>query len=160
LGRAASQGVANPPTFHVMDAEALEFPDNSFNLIYSAGCLHHVDLDRTYKELHRVLKPGGRVICNESLAHNPVFHWYRKHTPHLRTPWEVPHILRVRDIRRARQYFDSIDIQFHYFFCLLAVPLRRSSLFGPVLSVLEAVDAVLLRVPGVQLLAWQSTFEL
>ena len=107
-----------------------------------------------------VFKPGGRVICNESLAHNPVFHWYRKHTPHLRTPWEVPHILRVRDIRRASQYFDSIDIQFHYFFCLLAVPLRRSSLFGPVLSVLEAVDTVLLRVPGVQLLAWQSTFEL
>lgn len=160
LAREASLGLPNPPVFQVMDAEALEFPKNhSTRSTYTAGCLHHVDLDRTYRELHRVLKPSGRIICNESLAHNPIFHLYRKRTPHLRTPWEVPHILRVGDIRRAGKYFESIDIRFHYFFSLLAVPLRRTPVFGPVLTMLEAADALLLSIPGVQLLAWQSTFE-
>lgn len=160
LAREASRGLASPPEFRVMDAENLDFPDNTFDLIYAAGCLHHVDLDRTFQELHRVLKPGGRIMCNEALAHNPVFHWYRKATPHLRTPWEVPHILRVPDILKARRYFGEIDLRFHYLFCLAAVPFRRTALFGPFLSVLELVDRAVLSIPGVRRLAWQSTFEL
>jgi len=160
LAREASTDLPNPPVFQVMDAEAMQFPDNHFDAIYAAGCLHHLDLDRTYKELHRVLKPNGRIICNESLAHNPVFQTYRKRTPRLRTPWEVPHILRVGDIQRASQYFESVDIHFHYLTSLLAVPLRHTPVFKPVLTILEAIDSVLLRIPGLQLMAWQSTFEL
>ena len=160
LAREAAKDLPNPPQFQVMDAENLAFPDNTFDVIYAAGCLHHVDLDRTFKELHRVLKPGGRIMCNEALAHNPVFHYYRKATPHLRTPWEVPHILRVPDILKARHYFGSIDIQFHYLFCLIAVPFRRTAVFKPMLAWLEIIDRVVLSIPGVRRLAWQSTFEL
>jgi len=143
-----------------MDAENLSFPDNTFDVIYAAGCLHHVDLDRTFKELHRVLKPEGRIMCNEALAHNPVFHLYRKLTPKLRTPWEVPHILHVSDIMKADRYFSKIDVRFHYLTCLLAVPFRRTPVFNAVLTVLEKIDGMLLSVPGLRRLAWQSTFEL
>jgi len=160
LAREAANDLPNPPEFKVMDAENLSFPDNTFDVIYAAGCLHHVDLDRTFKELHRVLKPEGRIMCNEALAHNPVFHLYRKLTPKLRTPWEVPHILHVSDIMKADRYFSKIDVRFHYLTCLLAVPFRRTPVFNAVLTVLEKIDGMLLSVPGLRRLAWQSTFEL
>jgi len=160
IARRACSHLPKPPTFVVGDAEALAFPDNYFDAILVSGCLHHLDLDKAYRELHRVLKPTGRIMCNEALAHNPIFHLYRKMTPKLRTPWEVPHILRMRGIRRANDYFDANDIQFHYLFSLLAVPFRRTRIFNSLLRAFELADHVTLSIPGLRLMAWQTTFEL
>lgn len=42
------------------DAEALPFPDESFDIVYSWGVLHHSpDTARAINEVHRVLRPGG-----------------------------------------------------------------------------------------------------
>jgi ubiquinone/menaquinone biosynthesis C-methylase UbiE len=44
------------------DARSLPYPSSSFDLAYSFGVLLLVpDLDRAVQEIHRVLKPGGRV---------------------------------------------------------------------------------------------------
>jgi SAM-dependent methyltransferase len=49
--------------FRVADAENLDFADESFDLIYSHGVLHHTpDTARAVHEIHRVLRPGGRAI--------------------------------------------------------------------------------------------------
>jgi SAM-dependent methyltransferase/tetratricopeptide (TPR) repeat protein len=46
-----------------MDMTQIEFPDNSFDFIWSCCAIEHVnnfrDLHRVYQEIHRVLKPGG-----------------------------------------------------------------------------------------------------
>jgi SAM-dependent methyltransferase len=160
VARRTCAHIANPPNFVVGDAEALAFPDSYFDAILVSGCLHHLDLEKAYRELHRVLKPNGRIMCNEAMAHNPIFHFYRKLTPKLRTPWEVPHILRMRDIRKADNFFEGNDVHFHYLFSLFAVPFRRTRFFLPMLNVLELVDRIALSIPGFRLMAWQTTFEL
>jgi ubiquinone/menaquinone biosynthesis C-methylase UbiE len=52
-----------PGTFRVTDAERLDFPDNSFDLVYSHGVLHHTpDTAAAIREIHRVLRPGGKAV--------------------------------------------------------------------------------------------------
>lgn len=46
------------------DAKKLNFADNYFDCVYSYGVLHHIpDIEKALEEIHRVLKPGGKVMA-------------------------------------------------------------------------------------------------
>jgi len=48
--------------FAISDAEHLPFADQSFDVIYSNGVLHHTpDTAGAVREVHRVLRPGGQA---------------------------------------------------------------------------------------------------
>jgi len=52
------------------DAENLPFPDNTFDIVYSYGVLHHSpDTAQCLREACRVLKPGGQALI--MLYHHP-----------------------------------------------------------------------------------------
>jgi len=52
-----------PGEFRTADAENLPFADASFDLVYSHGVLHHTpDTAKAVREIHRVLRPGGRAM--------------------------------------------------------------------------------------------------
>ncbi len=157
---AQQEGLASQITFEVRDAEETKFPDNSFDLISEYGSLHHLELDRAFAELARILRPEGKIICNEVLGHNPIIQLYRRVTPRLRTPWEVDHILKKKDFALAKKYFNKVEPRFFHLATLLAVPFRRSRLFEPVLSALEAIDGTLLKLPFFRWQAWQVVFVL
>jgi ubiquinone/menaquinone biosynthesis C-methylase UbiE len=45
------------------DAESLPFEDEAFDTVVSFGVLHHTpDTEKAVSEVHRVLKPGGRLL--------------------------------------------------------------------------------------------------
>lgn len=45
------------------DMDVLPFKDGTFDIIFAAAAIHHSsDLEKTFKEFKRVLKPGGRLI--------------------------------------------------------------------------------------------------
>lgn len=155
-----TEGYAKQSRMQVMDAEKLAFADQTFDVIVCSGVLHHLDLNRAYPELARVLKPTGKILCVEAVGHNPIIRMYRKLTPHLRTSWEVDHILKRKDLVNARSYFDEVDVRFFHLCTILTTPLRRSPIFGTALTLAEMMDSVLLRIPGLQWMAWQMVFEL
>ncbi|HEY6793312.1 MAG TPA: class I SAM-dependent methyltransferase [Kineosporiaceae bacterium] len=43
---------------------SIPWPDNSFDVVFSHGVLHHVpDIRTAQAEIHRVLQPGGRLVA-------------------------------------------------------------------------------------------------
>jgi SAM-dependent methyltransferase len=59
----AGQPSSDVLSFRQMDAERLEFPDGSFDVVLSLFALLHFPepLD-AIREMHRVLRPGGRIV--------------------------------------------------------------------------------------------------
>jgi len=63
LARKRFETFGIPGKFQTADAEQLQFEDNSFDLVYSHGVLHHTpDTAKAIREVHRVLRPGGRAM--------------------------------------------------------------------------------------------------
>ena len=59
------------------DAETLPFEDDSFDVVYSNGVLHHTPNTRdVVREIHRVLRPGGLAIVM-MYAENSWHYWGR-----------------------------------------------------------------------------------
>ena len=74
-----------------MNAIALDCPDNTFDIVYAANLLHHLpDPEAVIKEMHRVLKPGGKACFWEPLKHNPIINVYRRMATSVRTEDETP----------------------------------------------------------------------
>lgn len=59
------QGVGKRTTFLCADAEQVEFPDQSFDVVWSIECTEHLfDKTRFFQRAARWLRPGGRLaIC-------------------------------------------------------------------------------------------------
>jgi ubiquinone/menaquinone biosynthesis C-methylase UbiE len=153
-------GVSGHCRFVTMDGENMTFADNTFDLGVEYGALHHVELDKALSELSRVLKPSGEMICVEALRHNPLIHWYRRRTPHLRTEWEVDHILGVESLDIMRKYFDKVEVRFFHLTALALVPLRKTFLFRFLLPVFNLIDSILLSNQFIGKYGWIMIVEL
>jgi ubiquinone/menaquinone biosynthesis C-methylase UbiE len=117
LGKGIQLGVEKD--FHInhilMDANNLTFKDNSFDIVFGGAILHHLDIEKTLHHIHRVLKPGGKIVFLEPLKINPLYKIYRKWNPKERTPDE--HALVSSDFRIIKEKFTFN----HYFFDFFTV---------------------------------------
>lgn len=156
---AIEAGVEGNVTYHVMDAETLEFPDGSFDRICGVGIIHHLDMERALREIRRVLRPGGRAVFHEPLGHNPLINRYRRRTPDIRTPDEHP-LLRA-DLAMIAEGFSRATYRYFHLTSLALVPLRDTPFFKPLLAVAEGIDkAVMAVVPPLRGWAWYCVMEL
>ncbi|SVD99708.1 uncharacterized protein METZ01_LOCUS452562, partial [marine metagenome] len=68
-------------------------------------------------------------------------------------------ILGVPEIMLGKKYFESVSIRFFHLFALAAVPFRKTFFFSFLLSLLEGLDNIVLRIPYIQRLAWVGVIE-
>jgi SAM-dependent methyltransferase len=156
---AAAEAVPGSVSFEVMNAEKLVFGDDEFDLVCGQAILHHLDLERTFAEVVRTLKPDGRAVFIEPLGHNPLINLYRSLTPALRTPDERP--LVARDLELAGRYFADARFQFFHLTSFAAVPFVRFAWFQTLARRLEALDyRVLRRFPSLGKYAWRVVLDL
>jgi ubiquinone/menaquinone biosynthesis C-methylase UbiE len=104
--RAAALGV--DVHFMQQNAESTNFPDGSFDVVYSYIMLHEtssVALPRIFKECHRLLRPGGLMIHSDA----PQFDEIDPYTASLRD-WDItcnhePFMDRVFDLNIEELYY-------------------------------------------------------
>jgi ubiquinone/menaquinone biosynthesis C-methylase UbiE len=87
------------PDLRVSDAEHLPFPDNTFDIVYSYGVMHHSpDTPRCVREAWRVVKPGGALRI--MIYHHPSLTGYML--------WLRYGFLRGKSVRQSvRDYLES-----------------------------------------------------
>jgi 2-polyprenyl-3-methyl-5-hydroxy-6-metoxy-1,4-benzoquinol methylase len=72
------------PTWALSTTGQLPFADRSFDIVTALCVLHHVmpaDRPVEWREIARVLRPGGRCYVYEHNPYNPLTQWVVWHTP-------------------------------------------------------------------------------
>ncbi len=157
--QAVDEGLGDSTSFAVMDAEDLDFPDDSFDLICGGGILHHIDLAKGYSEIARTLRPGGRAVFLEALGHNPLINAYRNRTPEQRT--EDEHPLVMNDVAYAHEFFGEVDCRFFNLATIAAFPFARMPGFDSLVGGLDRIDqAAFRRLPRLRKHAWMLAVEM
>jgi ubiquinone/menaquinone biosynthesis C-methylase UbiE len=156
---AAQEGVADKIHLKIDNAEALSYEENTFDVVAGGGILHHLELDAVFREIHRVLKPGGKAFFLEPLGHNPLINLYRKRTPEKRTPDEHP--LLVSELSMHTSRFSQVKGEYFYFLALLAFPfmviMKSPFLFKKSLDILCKADDYFLRFfPPLRRYCWST----
>jgi ubiquinone/menaquinone biosynthesis C-methylase UbiE len=98
-------------------ADALPFPDGTFDIVHAANLLHHVNIAATLKEAHRVLKDGGVAVFWDPIAHNPLINIYRRIATDVRTADEHP--IRFSELQLYREQFSEVKYECFWFLTLL-----------------------------------------
>ena len=147
-------------SFVEMDGEEMSFENNTFDIAVEYGALHHVDLDKALSELSRVIKRGGKMLCIEALRHNFLIHNYRKRTPHLRTEWEVEHILGVESFEVMKKYFKTVNVKYFHLLSLALVPFRKTFIFPILYPIFDFIDNLILSSKFIGKYGWIMIVEL
>ena len=170
LKLAAANGVSIEG--HTANAMALDFADNTFDIVYASNLLHHIpDPKIALKEMHRVLKPGGKACFWDPLKHNPVINVYRRMATEVRTDDEMP--LDINIIKVVKSLFSQVSYDtfwlaslwiFLRFYLIEKVDPNKERYWkkiiieyerlNPTYRRLETIDQSLKRIPLMKRLAW------
>jgi len=151
---------------------ALDAPDNTYDIVYAANLLHHLpDPIAAIREMHRVLKPGGKACFWDPLKHNPVINVYRRMATEVRTEDETP--LDINIVKPVSSLFSSVTYDtfwlatlwiFLRFYLIERVDpnkerywkkiISESERLEPSYTRLERLDALVKRLPFVKRFAW------
>ena len=146
--------------FIKMDCENLEFPNQSFNVIFNSGTFSSIDLNKALPKLAKVLRRDGFLIGAETFAHNPFANLKRRlnKVAGRRTEWAAGHILKMKDFKSAGDFFNKIEVHYFHLVSWLAFPFLRFSGGKLLLKLFELIDRILLKAPFLRRYAFKVVF--
>ena len=152
----------NKIEFLKMDCEKMNFPDNTFDIIFDGGTFSSLDLKKVYTELDRVLKPTGHLLGIETFGHNPFTNLKRRinKLSGKRTEWASEHIYKMEDLKEAKKYFDCVEAHFFHLFSWTVFPLLSLPGGKILLKWLELVDNAMLKITFFKKYAFKVVFVL
>lgn len=143
-------------TFHQQSVDNLRYDSEEFEIVLCNAVLHHIwKYEGALDELHRVLAPGGRLYFAEGLRSNSVYRIGRK----IKRAWTGEEVkgdvdLEFKDMVTYAERFDD-----YYCECYTIVSGVKNVIAGDygssvfvrlVLLVTEAIDSLLLKIPGIE----------
>ena len=136
----------------VDNCEKTKFGDNTFDIVYGTGILHHLNIEICLKEIHRILKPGGKFLFIEPLGTNPLINLYRKLTPKSRSIDEHP--LVGKDFNLIKNKFVNSKVKHYGFLTVIFFPIYLSPKSSIVFKMLRDFDQLLFNFNFFKKLAW------
>lgn len=160
-----------------MDGGALNFPQGSFDIIYGANVLHHINTKQSLLKVKDLLREGGTAAFWDPIAYNPVINIYRKIAYQVRSPDEHP--LRVEDYQFMKENFREVHAGFFWFFTLgVFLKFYLWDMIHPneerywkkiitdyesiasLYESLETIDKIIGKIPALRWLAWNMAVVL
>ena len=136
------------------NCENLSLENESFELVYGTGVLHHLKLDLAIKEIARVLKKDGKIIFVEPLGTNPIINLYRWMTPKARSQDEHP--FNEKDFAFMRNYFKDLKIKYYGFLTLIFYPFYGNQSSSKFFNLLSNFDQYLFKSRFLRKFAWSA----
>jgi len=109
-----------PGTMNIDDAENLSFENNSFDVVYSFGVLHHTpDTEKSINEVHRVLRNDGLAVI--MLYHKRSFNYiiHRMLNAPFDGNWKdrcpIEHAYTKKQINKMFSEFSEVQLETEYF---------------------------------------------
>ena len=138
--------------FVQMDAAALSYPDDFFDLVVGFGVLHHViKYPQADVHLFRVLRSGGRAVFHETLWDNPLINFARRFTSEHSDAGDAH--LTEQEIRRFCRRFPQVQLEKRHLFYMLKrlaklPPMERHAELEsrPLWQALSSLDQQILRL--------------
>jgi ubiquinone/menaquinone biosynthesis C-methylase UbiE len=142
--------------FREANAETLPFADASFDVVFSVTVLEECDADRALREMHRVLRPGGRAGVVVRAIDLPQW-WHMDLPPALAAKANVPpQSVGPRGVADASLYARMAAAGFRDLACFPSlVTLQRTE--GPIWRYRE--DHVLALLDADERAAWEAARE-
>jgi ubiquinone/menaquinone biosynthesis C-methylase UbiE len=141
-------GVGGAADFVAASAHDLPIASGSIDVVLGIAILHHLDLAATSREVHRVLRPGGRAVFQEPVRDSRLVRAVRRCIPYKApdvSPFERP--LTTPELREFARPFSAMSMRAFWlpFVNLTQVvpPLRRY-----IFKACEVDGAILKRVPA------------
>eukprot|EP00612_Vaucheria_litorea_P003330 CAMPEP_0171460002 /NCGR_PEP_ID=MMETSP0945-20130129/5047_1 /TAXON_ID=109269 /ORGANISM="Vaucheria litorea, Strain CCMP2940" /LENGTH=307 /DNA_ID=CAMNT_0011986107 /DNA_START=164 /DNA_END=1084 /DNA_ORIENTATION=- len=100
--------------FKVMDALKMDYPDNSFDLVWACESGEHMPDKKLYvEEMTRVLKPGGRIViatwCQRDDSVQKFTPAEEKKLDFLYSEWTHPHFISIKDYAKIMKGTGSLE---------------------------------------------------
>ena len=150
--KARAQELGIDAEYIVDNCEKTKLNDNSFDIVYGSGILHHLKIEKCLDEINRILKSKGTLVFIEPLATNPIINLYRKLTPNSRSKDEHP--LVKEDLKYIKSRFFDTNIKYYGFLTLVFFPFYSNPGKSSFFKILSKVDQILFKSKFFRLFAW------